>query len=468
MEIDTYQEFVASKLAIRPPTGLADVPPLRGSLFPFQAALVTWALRRGRCALFTSTGTGKTRMELAYADAVHRATGMDVLLLTPLAVAAQTAREAQAIGIDATIARDARDAQPGITITNYDRVHLLDADRFGAIVLDESSILKGIDGKSRAYLTKAFAHAAFRLCATATPAPNDVTELGQHAEFLGVCTRAEMLAEYFVNDASGTGEWRLKGHARESYWRWLATWAAVMRSPADIGFDATGYDLPPLHIHRHIIASDIASARENGFLFSLPEMGLTAVRAAKRDSLDQRVAKAAEIVAAEPDEPWLLFGELNVETDALEAAIPGAIQVAGADDVDVKVERLLSFAEGRIRVLVSKASIAGAGLNFQHCARVLFVGATWSWEQYHQAIRRCWRFRQTRPVHVHMICGDRETAAIEAIERKEAQATRMIDEVIAIAGEVIKTQINGTSVVRVDYSPTVPMRLPGWLRTEGT
>lgn len=423
-----YSAFVREKFVTHKPSGINDGFSLPGSMFPHQSALAAWALRRGRAAIFADTGLGKMLIELAWADAVRRHTGMPVMIHTPLAVAAQIAAEGAKFGIHATVVREACEVTPGINIANYERMHKFDATIFGGVVLDESGCIKHHDTKTFKSLTTAYRDTPFKLPATATPAPNDSTELGTHAEFLGICTRAEMLAEFFTHDGGDTSVWRLKGHARAIFWRWVASWGAMIRKPSDLGFDDGAYTLPALNLHEHIV--DVASPL-NGMLFAMEAQTLSERRGARRGSLEERVAACAEVVNREASEPWVVWCDLNAEGDALTASIPGAVQIAGADSTEVKEQRLLDFAEGRTRVLVSKPSICGWGMNWQHSARMAFVGVTDSFESYYQAVRRCWRFGQTRPVDVHLFSSRQEGAVASNLRRKERDAKTMAEELSA-------------------------------------
>lgn len=461
----SYADFVARKLTRAPPTGLTGNVAIADGLFDFQAAIVRWALRRGRAAVFADTGLGKSRMQLAWADAVHREAGHDVLILAPLAVAAQTVQEGAEIGVAVKQCRDGAEVEPGITITNYDRLHRFDASRFGAVVLDESSVIKHHTSKTLKLLLDAFAQTPFKLCATATPAPNDWTELGTHAQFLGICTQTEMLAEYFVHDGGDTQSWRLKGHARAEFWRWVASWAALVRKPSDLGFDDSRYDLPPLKVSQHTTKSTGHDPAETGMLFALEASTLSERRTARRDSLEGRVAACAEMVNADR-EPWIVWCDLNAEGDALRAAIPDAVEIRGSDDPEVKEQRLIDFAAGRIRVLVTKPSIAGFGLNWQHCARMAFVGVTDSWEAYYQAVRRCWRFGQAREVNVHIFASDLEGAVIANLQRKERDATAMADALSAETHDAVMQEVTGVTRNSNPYSPDRTADIPAWLVSE--
>jgi hypothetical protein len=463
----SYQSFVSRKLSRVPPTGLPNAGELvlPAGLFDFQELLVRWALRRGRAAIFADTGLGKSRMQLAWADAVHRETGHDVLILAPLAVAAQTVAEGVEIGVAVHHCRDGADVGSGITITNYDRLHRFDTSRFGAVVLDESSIIKHHTSKTLALLLDAFAQTPFKLCATATPAPNDWTELGTHAQFLGICSQVEMLSEYFVHDGGDTQSWRLKGHARAQFWKWVASWAALVRKPSDLGCDDGRYNLPALRVSQHVTKSTGHDQAETGMLFALEANTLSERRNARRASLAGRVAECAAMVNADR-EPWIVWCDLNAEGDALRAAIPDAVEIRGSDEPEVKEQRLVDFAAGRIRVLVTKPSIAGFGLNWQHCARMAFVGVTDSWEAYYQAVRRCWRFGQRREVEVHIFASDLEGAVINNLQRKERDAAAMADSLSAETHDAVMMEVTGVTRQTNPYNPERPVKCPPWLETE--
>ena len=462
--MSAYEEFVGAKLAHAAPTGMREVPELSASLAPFQRDLVAWALRRGRCAIFASTGLGKTRMQLEWARHVHAHVGKPVLILAPLAVAAQTQAEAKSIGVDAVVAREAYDVGPGLTVTNYDRLHKFDPSVFGGVVLDESSVIKHHDAKTLRVLLDAFGRTPFKLCATATPAPNDYTELGTHAEFLGICTRTEMLAEFFCHDGGETQVWRLKGHARSVFWRWVASWGALVRSPADLGYDDGAYRLPELRHHEHIMAASPEEARAAGLLFVEEAASLMDRRSARRASMDRRVEACAKIVNADC-QPWIVWCDLNAESDALARAIDGAVEVRGSMTIDEKESALAAFSRGEVRVLVSKPSICGWGLNWQHCRRQAFVGVTDSWEAYFQAVRRSWRFGQTEPVDVHVFASEAEGAVVKNLARKEADALAMAEELSRETSSVVRDAVGGSVRTVNAYAPGA-IKIPGWLKTK--
>jgi hypothetical protein len=456
-----YSEYVQRKLSTVPGTGLpTDVHIPTAGLFPHQRALVSWACRRGRAAIFADTGLGKSRMQLAWTAPAVEYTRRPALILAPLAVAEQTVHEGQAIGIDVRHVRDGNSIDgAGIYITNYERLHRFDPSVFGAVVLDESSCIKHHDSKTLRLLLEAFDQTQFKLCATATPAPNDWTELGTHAEFLGICTRQEMLAEFFTHDGGDTSVWRLKGHARHIFWRWVCSWGALVRRPSDLGFDDSAYALPPLHLHEHTVETEMPT---NGMLFASEAQTLSERRDARRSSLADRVADCASIVNADR-EPWVVWCDLNAEGDALRVAIPGAVEIRGSDDIETKERRLAEFAASRIRVLITTPSIAGFGLNWQHCARMAFVGVTDSFEAYYQAVRRCWRFGQKRDVHVHVFASDAEGAVVANLKRKEKDALAMAESLSAETRDAVMAEVTGLKRQTNTYNAAAHVVAPTWL-----
>jgi superfamily II DNA or RNA helicase len=457
-----YDEYIREKLSRVPATGITNGFSVPASLFPHQSALTSWAIRRGRAAIFADTGLGKSRMQLAWAAAVQRYTKRPVLILAPLAVAPQTVSEGAELGIEVAHCRDGSEAAGnGIVITNYDRLHRFNADEFGAVVLDESSCIKHHDTKTLKTLLTTFRDTPFKLCATATPAPNDWTELGTHAEFLGVCTRAEMLAEYFTHDGGDTSVWRLKGHARDVFWRWVSQWGAMVRKPSDLGFDDSAYALPPLHLHEHTVSTEMPL---NGMLFAAEAQTLSERRDARRMSVDDRVRDCASIVNQDKNEPWVVWCDLNAEGDALTKAIDGAVQIAGADSVEVKEQRLADFAAGKFRVLVSKPSICGFGLNWQHSARMAFVGVTDSFEAYYQAVRRCWRFGQKRDVHVHVFASSSEGAVVANLKRKERDATAMAESLSQETRDAVMQEVTGTTRQTNIHNASKRVTVPAFLK----
>ena len=415
-----YSEFIARRRArvhqVGPTLASTDLHP---SLKPFQAELVVWAARVGRAAIWADTGLGKTRMQLEWA----RCVADRALIVAPLAVAEQTVDEAAQIDISARYVRSPDEVTgPGIYVTNYEMIDRFEASEFGAVVLDESSILKQSDGKTRTKLIEKFRDVPFRLACSATPAPNDPEELTNQAEFLGQMTRTNMLAAYFVHDQDG---WRLKGHAYQPMIEWMSTWAVAIRRPSDMGYPDDGYVLPGLNVVPELVSVDIEPEADE--LFAMTIGGVAGRSRVRRESMDARVARAVEIVNAEPGEPWLLWCGLNDEADALAAAIPGSVNLHGSLGVDEKARILRAFSRGEIRVLVTKPKIASLGLNWQHCARMAFVGLSDSYEAYHQCMRRCYRYGQTRVVNAHVVLSEIEDQIAANVRRKEKQANRVVD-----------------------------------------
>ncbi len=460
-EANGYHAFLARKAVVDPPTGLEAIPDLPAQLFAFQRDITTWALKRGRAALFAGTGLGKSFMELAWADAIHRETGKDILHLAPLAVSAQLVREADKFGIAARQVREQSECFSGTNITNYQKIDHFDLSRFGGVILDESSILKNQTGHYRTELVERCKGLPFRLAATATPAPNDFMELGNHAEFLGVMSYTDMLATFFTHDGSETQKWRLKGHAEQAFWKWMASWAVMLRKPSDLGYANDGYDLPPLNQFQHVVAADYAPNMDTGLLFPMQAASLQERIAARRGTVGDRVAKAAELTPS--DRPFVWWCNLNSESAALAAAIPDAVEISGADSEDAKERKLIDFSAGRIRVLVTKPSICGFGMNWQHCADTGFVGLNDSFEQIYQAIRRFWRFGQTKPVNVHFIASEIEGAVVANIKRKEADADRMAAAMVLHMADLSTREVRGLERDKGEYNPALSMRLPNWL-----
>lgn len=470
-----YEEFIRRKDMVATPTGIADAEVTSPHLFQFQRDLTRWALRRGRSATFADTGLGKTRMSLTWADEVAKHTCGQVLVLAPLAVAQQTVREGRDIGIEVTYAREPA-AAGRITITNYDMLERFDTSKFSGVVLDESSCLKDETSARRNLILEAFASTPFRSAYTATPSPNDFTELGNHAEFLGIMRRVEMLAMFFTHDGGSTQDWALKAHGREAFWRWVCSWAALVKSPADLGYDASAYDLPPLKMFDHVVPATRDQASAQGMLFAEPASTLTEQRTARRATLGDRVRIAADLYAAEPDEPWLFWCELNAEAEALVEAINWsgatgskrnvAVNVYGSMKPDDKEWALNGFSQGRSAVMVTKCKIAGFGLNWQHCARVAFVGVSHSFEAWYQAVRRCWRFGQKREVHCHVITSELEGKVLENLRRKEGEAKILSEEMRRYTSAIVSESVHGAAREQTAYEPMVAMSFPTWLKTE--
>lgn len=463
-----YQHFLASKRVRVPDVGF-DVAEsnLNPRLFTWQRQIVRWGLRRGRAGIFPDTGTGKTAMQLCVAEQICLREGKNFLLLAPLAVGRQTMLEAKKFGIRVPAVvcgsqesvPNAVATGPHIVITNYEKLHKFDAAQFVGVGLDESSILKSVDGKTRDLLITTFSQTPYRFCYTATPSPNDIMEIGSYCEFLGIMSRSEMLAMYFTHDGGDTAKWRLKGHAESEFFKWMAGWAVMLRKPSDIGYDDAGYDLPPLTIHEHVVETRNTPA---GFLFTLEAKTLADQRAARRETINERVKLAASLANADPAEPWITWCNLNDESTAAAAVIKSAVEITGSQADYDKEQRLIDFTEGLRRAVVTKPSIAGFGLNWQHCNKMTFLGLSHSYEQFYQAIRRIWRFGQTRPCDIHIIISDRDGAVLQNIHRKQAEADRLMCGMIGAMSEFTKSEIGAASRQQTDYLPRRRMELPRW------
>lgn len=445
-----YDQFVANKIRGEIATG-HQPGPLNENLFDFQHAIVSWAVRRGRAAIFADTGLGKTLMQLSWADEVASNKGGAVLILAPLAVSEQTIEQGKTFGIDVRRVPDNGFIHDkGVWITNYERMDKIDFGQLDGVVLDESSILKSHDGKTRTKLIESCQTIAYRLSCTATPSPNDFMELGNQCEFLGVMSRTEMLATYFVNDTGDTGTWRLKGWGASRFWEWMASWSVVLRNPSDLGFDGSRYILPEPVYHEHVVETEQA-----GDLFAKPAMTMTERRKAQRDSIEARCKSLADVVNADQSEPWLIWCHLNDEAETLASLIPGAVNVQGSDSPETKSSEMMNFTHGKTRVLISKPSICGFGMNWQHCARIGFVGLNDSFEQFYQAVRRCHRFGQKRPVHVHIFTAENEGQILANIKRKEQQHHEMSAQMVDHMMVVMDTELKGITNVKEEYRENV-------------
>jgi hypothetical protein len=427
-------------------------------LFHFQRELVTWAVKKGRAAIFADCGLGKTPMQLVWAENVRRHTGKPVLLATPLAVSYQTQTEAAKFGLDAAVSRDGS-IVAGITITNYERLHHFDPEQFGGVVCDESSAIKAFDGTRRAIVTEFLRTRRYRLLCTATAAPNDYIELGTSSEALGYLGYMDMLGRFFVNDMKNaaaryrgqTLKWRFKGHAAQPFWRWVSSWARAMRRPSDFGFSDDGFILPDLILKQHVISG---LYRPDGELFERPANDIREERVEARRTLTQRCERAAELLTdAETAVAWC---QLNNEGNLLAQIVRDSVQVSGDDDVDKKEETLVAFGRGQIRVLITKPVIGAWGLNWQHCNRMTFFPSH-SYEQYYQAVRRCWRFGQKRSVSVDIVTTDGGINALRNLQRKSAQADQMFTELVAHMRDELKIQRTS------DFNRAV--EVPAWLTT---
>lgn len=462
---DAYESFLAGKVLALPDAEITDTA-LSPYLKPFQRDITSWALRRGRAALFEGTGLGKTLQQLSFARSVADHVDAPVIILAPLAVAHQTISEAEKFAIGAVAyAADKDHATTDIVVTNYDRMERFDFDRFAGVVLDESSIIKSHDSQTRQHLIEATRHVPFKLACTATPAPNDWVELGNHAEFLGVMSEKEMLATFFVHDGSvragGGAEWRLKGHAERAFWEWVSSWAVMIRSPADLGYDEPGYVLPPLR--KHQITVPVEYAPSNGMLFPIEARTLSERIGARRESIEARVAAAVNWIG-DSDKPFLIWCGLNAEQDALEKLFGGrCVSIRGADADTAKIDREARWRSGHVPGLICKPSAFGFGMNWQHCARMAFVGLNDSFEQLFQSIRRCWRFGQIRPVDVALIASELEGAVVTNLEMKERDHERMAAAMAEHMRDLTTAAIRTGRQQFSTYEPVQKMELPSWL-----
>lgn len=442
-----YESFVMSKRRSELATG-HNPGSLNEHLFDFQHAIVSWAARRGRAAIFADTGLGKTLMQLSWADEVTSHTGGMVLILAPLAVSEQTIEQGRTFGIDVhRVPNGGTPNAPGIWITNYERMDAIDFTELHGLVLDESSILKAHDGKTRQRIIDAAQGVPYRLSCTATPSPNDFEELGNQCEFLGVMSRTEMLATYFVNDTGDTGTWRLKGWGASKFWEWMGTWAVVLRNPSDIGFDGSKYILPMPQYIEHVVKTDDIGDE----LFSRPAMGLAERRKAQRNSIEARCNALADVINAESTEPWLIWCHLNDEAALLQSLIPGSVNVQGSDTPEHKAKQMLAFSHGELRVLISKPKICGFGMNWQHCARMAFVGLDDSFEKFYQAVRRCYRFGQKRHVQVHLFTAENEGQILENLKRKEKLHNQMSENMIEHMKDIMNKELAGQQNIVDEY-----------------
>ena len=455
---DGYAKFLERKAQFADQAGI-NPGYLHSWLFPFQEHLTRWALRQGRAAIFADCGLGKTPMQLAWADAIGDETNRPVLIVTPLAVSFQTITEAAKFGIEASISRDGTIPAP-VVVTNYERLEHFDPDVFGGVVCDESSAIKAFDGKRRAIVTEFLRRMPYRLLCTATAAPNDYVELGTSSEALGYLGHMDMLSRFFTNKdktskaiggkwrSSAGSEWRFKGHAEEPFWRWVSSWARAARKPSDLGFDDNGFCLPPLESRPHLVK---AAAPAPGTLFDVPAKGLPEEREEARRTITERCEYAAEILAdAAPGVAWC---QLNDEGKLLTKLIDGAVEVSGSDSPDDKEAKLAAFTRGEIRVLVTKPKIGAWGLNWQHCHRMTFFPSH-SYEQWYQAVRRCWRFGQQHPVRVDIITTEGGANVFANLERKAAQADQMFASLTA--------HMRDAQAVRRSVTHDREMETPPW------
>lgn len=448
-----YEDFLKSKRFVLKSSGFdIDKSELNPMLYEFQKDIVRWALKKGKACIFADCGLGKTPMQLSWAHQVCTHAGGMVLILAPLAVADQTKREAEKFGYTAKVVESQSECISGINITNYEKMDKFVANEFVGVVLDESSILKSYSGKVRTAIIQNFHSVPYKLACTATPAPNDYMEIGNHSEFCGVMTRSEMLSMFFVHDGGQTSKWRLKGHATDVFWQWLATFSVFVDNPANIGYQVSGYDLPKLNINE-IIVDGNEPIKES--------LTLTERREARKESLELRCKKAAKLVNSS-NEKWLVWCDLNDESARLSELISESVEVKGSDKSEYKSNSMLAFSDGTVKCLITKPKIAGFGMNWQNCHNMIFTGLSDSYEQYYQAVRRCWRFGQEKPVNVYIIISAKEGCVKENIERKQCDFQKMQSEMTELTKEITKKELKSTCRISTPYEPTKEMKLPDW------
>lgn len=458
-----YEDFIESKqFKIINQSIEINRDDLNKRLFDYQKDLVYLALKKGKFALFAMTGTGKTAMQVEWAHQVHMYTNKPVLILAPLSVATQTKDDAKEIlGYDISLCENQEDIINGVNITNYDKLHKFDSSVFSGIALDESSILKSFTSSITETLIGEFADTQYKLCCTATPAPNDYIELGNHCQFLNIMSRTEMLATFFVHDGGDTSKWRLKGHAIDKFWEWVAHWAVLFTKPSDIGYDDLEdkkYSLPNKYTFEHVVPSKST----DGLLFAMDATDLNSRRQARRDSLEDRCQLAADIVN-KSDDCFIVWCDLNMESETLKKLIPDSVEVKGSDKESHKIKAIEDFKSRKVRVLISKASMFGFGLNFQHCHNMVFTGLSDSFEQVFQAERRCYRFGQKNDVNVHIVISEAEGNVKRNQERKENQFLKMIDELIVHTKRFTLKELKAIQNETIEYSPHLIMQLPKFI-----
>jgi hypothetical protein len=460
--MDEYGEFLQSKRVLAAPCGFEVAESaLNPMLKPFQRDITRWALRRGKAAVFAHTGLGKGPIQLEWCRQVSLHTGMPTLIMAPLAVSQQFKREAEKFHIPVTVCQDDSEVQPGVNVTNYERMGNFDLSQFSGVALDESSCIKDWTSKTTRNLIEKLANTPYKLCSTATPSPNDHAELGTHAELLDVMTRNQMLAMFFEHDGSDTSKWSLKGHGKAPFWKFCASWAVCLVKPSDLGYDDTEYILPKLHLEQHIVEVD-HSEPTDGMLFRSPDMSATGLHKEMRLTADRRALKVGELIAQHPDEQWLIWCNTDYEATAIRKVLPGVFEVKGGHSQKIKESAIVDFLDGNIQWLLSKVSIFGFGLNLQRCRRMVFMGLSYSFESLFQAIRRCWRFGQTQEVYAHLVIAETEGPVLSAIRRKERQYEELQGEMnAAMREQQLEARHKGTR-----YDHTVPMEIPEWLHSQ--
>lgn len=459
----SYEQFLATKISRFTPSGFdVDESLLNPSLFPFQNDIVKLALKLGKFCLWANTGLGKGLMLLSWSDAIVRHTDGKVLVLAPLGVAKQLVRESAKFNIQSPIkyALDDSEVTDGITVTNYDRLHLFDASQFIGVVLDESSVMKNSTSSTCQSIIDLFVETPYKLACSATPAPNDQMELGTQAEFIGVMRKVEMLAMFFTHDGGDTSKWVLKGHAKTRFWEWVATWAIVLRKPSDLGYDDDGYDLPELNVLDVVVNTPVDAMP--GELFAWEAKSLSEQRALNKATLNDRIEATASLVSSSADQ-WLVWCETNDESARITKLIGGAVEVKGSDTNKHKEDSMMAFADGKIRVMVSKSSICGFGLNFQRCHNTVFVCSSHSFEKVYQSIRRFYRFGQTEAVNAYFVHHELEGAVQRNYQRKERDANAMYQSMMSAMMNVTMASLRGIQPDVMDYNPQIKMVVPEWL-----
>ena len=461
----TYDEFINSKLLVKTNNVLnVDKSELNDTLFDYQKDLVVWALKLGKSAIFADTGLGKTFMQLEWARIINEKKNKPILIVAPLAVTSQTQEEALKLNLHIKYVKEQSECINGINITNYERLDKFESDYFIGIVLDESSILKSFTGVSKKLLIDNFRNTEFKLACSATPAPNDYMELGNHSEFLNVMNLTEMLSMFFVHDGGDTSHWRLKGHAVERFWEWVSSWSAIIKNPSDLGYDGQKHKLPELIENDIVIQSDNYN---NDMLFSMPANTLDERRLAQKNSFNDRIKKTVEIVKSNPDEQWLIWCNYNDEANELKKLLSESVNVQGSDEPETKAKNLLSFGKGEIKYLITKPKIASFGLNWQSCHNIIFCSLNDSYEQYYQSIRRCYRFGQKNNVNVYRVLSYDEINILDNIERKHNEFQYMQKKMSIYTKKYVRENLQ-VKFKEMDksYNPQIEIKLPEWLVSE--
>ena len=456
-----YEEFIKSKTKLIIDSGFdIELDKLNDNLFDYQKLIVRWALRKGRCALFEDTGLGKTIQQLEWANQVHKHTNKPVLILSPLAVSSQTELEAEKFGIVAKKIENNEQVINGINIINYEKLHKIDTEQFIGVVLDESSILKAFTGKESMLLIKTFNKTPYKLSCSATPSPNDYTEIGTQAEFLNVCEKREMLSLFFINDASSGIGWRLKGHSEEEFYKWISNWAILLKNPSNLGFDGDKFILPELNMKNIILESKV----DDGFLFGVTTAKtLSERRIARKEALPDKIQKIKEIIEQNKDEKFLIWCNYNDESELLKKAISNGYEIKGSDTDEHKSYGMIEFAKGNIDCLISKPSICGFGMNWQVCHNIIFCGLSDSFEQFYQAIRRCYRFGQEKQVNVYIVISEKELSILDNIKEKENKHQKMSINMINIVSEKLKEDLQIEKHIEKENEYTQIVKLPEFI-----